>query len=377
MDIRTKLVFALVAVSLGSMLTLGAFTYRAVQELMQRTAVRQLEAVAETKKQALEKVIEGWYDRVLLVTSRTQLRESIRAVHKEGALDEVARIDRILTDAIDAVSSLRGITIYQPDGIRVTSVGLDPGKERLMPATFWLADAPLVYDNVSLDPDGQLMVAFAAPIRRAGTLVGAARVAISARELIDITHDYTGLGKTGETLLALGEPDDSALILNPLRHDPAASLTRKLVRGAGADPALEAVRGEEGVYRDGAVDYRGESIWAATRFLEDFGWGIVVKVDTAEELEAVTELRDTLTKLAVSLSAFAIVVGTLLGLYFARPIRELAEVAQRIGDGELDLRAEDTSEDEVGQLAASFNRMTEQLVATNRELERQIEERRH
>jgi len=377
MDIRTKFVFALVAVSLGSMLTLGAFTYRAVQGLMQRTAVRQLEAVAESKKLALEKVIEGWYDRVLLITSRTQLRASIRAVHKEGALDEIPRIERILADALEAVPSLRGIAIYRPDGIRVTSVGLDLGEERLMPATFWLADAPLVYHNVSLDPDGQLMVAFVAPMRRAGTLVGAVRVAISARELIDITSDYTGLGDTGETLLALGEPGDSVLILNPLRHDPSASLSRRLTREAGADPTLEVVRGEEGVYREGAVDYRGEPIWAATRYLEDFGWGIVVKVDTAEELEAVTELRDTLTKLAVSLSAFAIVVGTLLGLYFARPIRQLAEVAQRIGDGELDLRANGNTEDEVGQLAASFNRMTEQLVAKSRELERQIEERGH
>ena len=57
MDIRTKLVFALVAVSLGSMLALGAFSHAASRALLQRMALRELEAVAETKKQDLERVI--------------------------------------------------------------------------------------------------------------------------------------------------------------------------------------------------------------------------------------------------------------------------------------------------------------------------------
>ena len=57
MDIRTKLVFALVAVALGSMLALGAFTYDATRAQLQRLALRQLDALAESKKEDLERVI--------------------------------------------------------------------------------------------------------------------------------------------------------------------------------------------------------------------------------------------------------------------------------------------------------------------------------
>jgi nitrate/nitrite-specific signal transduction histidine kinase len=76
--------------------------------------------------------------------------------------------------------------------------------------------------------------------------------------------------------------------------------------------------------------------------------------------------------LIVSLSAFAVVAGTLLGLYVARPIHDLADVARRIGAGELDVRARTGSEDEIGLLATTFNHMAQELIEKNRELERRV-----
>jgi HAMP domain-containing protein len=376
MDIRTKLVFALVAVSLGSMLALATISYRAARDLLHRSSVRQLQALAESKKQDLEKVIVAWRDRVALITSRTHLRLGLREFGRSGDPAAAADIERILADAAAAVPALRGIAVYTQDGRRVASTGLDPdGGKRVRPSAFWMADSPLVYENVSRDPEGGLLVTFLAPIRLDAALLGAAKVVLSARELIAITQDYTGLGETGETLMARRTEEGDALILNPLRRDPDATLRRVISREHHKDPTVSAVKGLEALWPRGARDYRDEPVLAATRHLEEFDWGLVVKIDVAEEFRPVTELRDTMWKLAVSLSAFAIVAGTLLGLYFARPIRELAEVARRIGEGELDLRARADSEDEIGLLAETFNRMAEALVETNRELERQIRTR--
>ena len=41
-------------------------------------------------------LVDTFHDRVLLITSRTQLRESIRAIHKEGVSEELPRVQRIL-----------------------------------------------------------------------------------------------------------------------------------------------------------------------------------------------------------------------------------------------------------------------------------------
>jgi HAMP domain-containing protein len=375
-DIRTKLVFALVAVSLGSMIALGAFTYVEARDLLRDNAVRQLQAVAESKKQDLQKVVVGWRDRVALITSRRDLGEALRDAEDADREQTAASIRRAMEDAVAAVPSLRGIAIYTGDGRRLTATGFDPEPDsRVQPAAFWMADAPLVYENVATDPEGRLVVTFVAPIRLDGDLVGAAKVVLSARDLVAITQDYTGLGETGETLMAMPTEDGDALILNPLRHDPDAMLARVVSATAHADPTVAAVKGLQALWHRGARDYRGQPVLAATRHLEDFDWGLVVKVDVAEELAPVVALRDTMWTLAVSLSAFAIVAGMLLGLYFARPIRELAEVARRIQEGELDLRARPRSEDELGLLAETFNRMAAALVEANRELEKKVRTR--
>ncbi|MCZ6462787.1 MAG: HAMP domain-containing protein [Proteobacteria bacterium] len=373
MDIRTKLVFALVAASLGSMLALGAFAYGAARDLLRDVALRQLEAVVDTKKENLERAVVAWRDRVQLITSRTQLRESLETFRHSPDDETLESIEESLQDAIESVQSLRGIAVFSAFGKPVASIGIVPGADApVRPVTFMWAEEPVMYEDVFLDPAGALLITFISPIRLRGQLLGAAKVALRADELIDVTDDYTGLGETGETLIAQLDDDGNAVILNPLRHDPGASMIRRVSAEHTEDPTLQAALGNEDTFESGAVDYRGQEVWAATRFLEEFGWGLVVKVDTAEETRPVIEFRNTLAKLALSLSAFAIVGGIGFGIYFARPIRELADVARRIRQGELDLRAKTGTDDEVGLLAETFNQMTEELVRSNRTLEQQI-----
>ncbi len=65
---------------------------------------------------------------------------------------------------------------------------------------------------------------------------------------------------------------------------------------------------------------------------------------------------------------FALVFALLLGLYLShsigKPLEQLKSAALKIGEGHLDTRVENTSRDEIGVLAATFNRMAEDLQAT-------------
>ena len=63
---------------------------------------------------------------------------------------------------------------------------------------------------------------------------------------------------------------------------------------------------------------------------------------------------------------------TALDLLTTGKRENLAEVADRIRAGELDARSNATSNDELGQLARTFDQMAQQLIETNQELQRRI-----
>ncbi len=78
MDIRTRLSLALVFVSLLSMMLLGSFAYYTSSNLLLEISLRQLDALAESKRRDLDKVYDGWEDHLRLVREIKELRYAIR-----------------------------------------------------------------------------------------------------------------------------------------------------------------------------------------------------------------------------------------------------------------------------------------------------------
>ncbi len=222
--------------------------------------------------------------------------------------------------------------------------------------------------------EDELHITFDMGLEIEGDPAGWAQIVIGATELTDITDDFEGLGETGEILIAAPAPDGEVLILNATRHSPSGPMSLRIPDDGQLRPSQLAVAGGLTATLENAVDYRGREVWAATRHLEDLGWGLVAKFDAEEQERPVRELRESMVRVGISLSALAVVVGTLLGLWFARPIRHLAAVADRIRNGELDVRAEVEGADEIGLLADTFNRMTEELLRADRHLRTEDEQ---
>src|SRR5580658_3424999 len=78
------------------------------------------------------------------------------------------------------------------------------------------------------------------------------------------------------------------------------------------------------------------------------------------------ELERQIVSTALLVGGAGILVAVLASIWFAarvtRPVVALAEAARRVAVGDLDAKVEVESTDELGELAAAFNRMTEDLV---------------
>ncbi len=365
MDIRTKMVLAVVAVALGSMIALGGFMYWFTSRHLKEVRLDQLEGLAESVKEGLVQISSGWEDRVRLIASRTELREILLKNDLTGDLEARARVRQTLTDAESAEPSVESLAVYDAEGEFVGSAGW--GTESDLPerlATLPDPEDGVVYERV-LSPDHErFRVAYAAPLTSDGTsrgkLVGVLLVRLNARPLVRLTHNREGLGTTGETLIAIRDADGAVRVLKRFRPGTPPMWDEVELRGA-SDPVSLAMEGMEGSYSEGIMDGREEPVWAAVRYLPETDWGLVVKIDASEGQAPGVAYREMLTDVIISLAALAILLGTVLGLFFAKPIHELAQTANRIREGDLSARAPATSQDEVGLLARNFNQMAEEL----------------
>lgn len=358
MDIRTKLALALVSVALVSMFILGAFAYSTAADLLEEISIRQLDALAESKMRDLEKVQEGWRDQLRLIKGRTPLATSLQSYLTSG--DEAARQDvlRVIEDAATAVDDVDQIRILSLQGEEIVSYGrIVASYEQRIPSK----PGDVVFnDSFPTNTDGARVV-YSSLIVGDTSPIGVIEVVFDAFEIGSVTDNYTGLGDTGEVMVAMMEGPDSVLILNSLRHESAETTSNRLMLEDVTKPMRQALSGTEVQKPMQAVDYRDVEVLAATRHMPATGWGVVVKIDVDEENTRAIRLRDAMFDIALALSAFAIVGGTMLGFYLARPIHGLAVMVERVRHGETDLRVDVKGDDEIAFLADSVNELLDHV----------------
>ena len=189
-----------------------------------------------------------------------------------------------------------------------------------------------------------------------GNLIGMIAYELDMNFVYDLIIDRTGLGNTGETILAKKIGDDS-VILSPLRHEPPTLLNKKIHLGEEIGiPIQEAVQKRQGSGL--ALDYRSEPVIAVWRYIPLLEWGMVTKIDTVEAFQPIENLSLTvlITVMFVS-SVFIIGSYWLLRKKITNPLLNLKKATEKIGRGDYDIKTRINSDDEIGILAKSFENM--------------------
>ncbi len=186
-------------------------------------------------------------------------------------------------------------------------------------------------------------------------------------------HTGGGLGQTGEALLINQDVQIITTLKYPLEDGTTAIPFEYQIK---ARPAVFAAQGQEGIIA--TEDYRGEAVLAAYRHIRltsELGWGLVVKRDQAEVF---APLRESIFYRIVvgSICAFLMLGLTILiSRNLTRSIRRLSKTVQEVEEGNLAVRASIISSDEVGLLASSFDSMLNRVQDWNTELNKQVKAR--
>lgn len=163
--------------------------------------------------------------------------------------------------------------------------------------------------------------------------------------------------------------EDQAL-LTPLKAEGAPTLGMPIPSEGVTTALVEQDRG--------LIAYpntQGEPVYGYYTWLPSLQAVLLVERNASDVNQAANGIALINGSLAVVMVILAVIAGLLAARAISRPLMELDQTAQKIASGTTHLRAPVTSQDEIGRLAASFNRMTDQLADSIEGLEARVLQR--
>jgi len=110
------------------------------------------------------------------------------------------------------------------------------------------------------------------------------------------------------------------------------------------------------------------------RHLRSLDWIICSSVYLDELYEPVNDLRNIIIGISVTIFLLIALFSIYIGTSLTKPIKQLAQSAESIGKGNLDVNISIKSKDEIGDLSKSFNDMAHNLKESKTLIDRQMKE---
>jgi two-component system phosphate regulon sensor histidine kinase PhoR len=148
--------------------------------------------------------------------------------------------------------------------------------------------------------------------------------------------------------VVLGDSDEDPATME--NHLGRPEVQQALSQGVGVSSRYSQTLGYDMMYAAVPVEVDGKTVAIARAALP------LTQVEASAD-----RLRSTLVVASAITALLAMLLAVFIAERIARPIRRLTHAAERVAEGDLNARLFLTTRDEVGQLAAAFNHMADQL----------------
>jgi len=192
------------------------------------------------------------------------------------------------------------------------------------------------------------------PIFENNEFLGSLAVQLDVDQIESVIADNTGLGISGETLLAQRGATE-ALYVGPSKHVRNSALKFSLPLTKLSEPMHAALTGESSTGL--TLDESQKEVLAVWRYISPLRLGIVSKVDKDEAYQPIYRLRKTVMLSLVLLLILGTVFANALAKSFVVPLEQFIRVTQLIATGQLTERVPTQEIAELNSLARSFNFM--------------------
>jgi HAMP domain-containing protein len=202
----------------------------------------------------------------------------------------------------------------------------------------------------------RLTMVISTPVRDSDSRdIGVLAARLDLERLYKLVSDRVGMGETGETVVTRREGEDF-VFMAPTRYDKAA-VDRRIDGESLFATTLVREAHEPDPGSGEGTDYREQAVLAGWAPVPSLGWGVIAKIDREEVTAQLRAVQLQTVLLTVMVVAAAVGVAMLMARTMVRPLRSLQDAAERISRGDFNVDIDVRTNDEVEDLADSFERM--------------------
>lgn len=353
MNIKQKLIALFLFIGLIPTLAVSLVAYVTISNELRATTANQLNSIAIKQEQKINSLLQKKQEEVIKLTNNFNLQVALGDYLTTKSAKDRATIDQILQTKQTEVSEIQAIYIADTQDKIVASTLKAAEGQKLSSQDVAAPDESETVITVREDPrDGinKLYITTDVTVNKKEAAVMS--VVFRVDDIVAAVQDYTGLGSTGETIVA-SKSGSEIVSLFPLRFDTDAALSTKL-------NSLDLFSGDNTNYRQ-AKDYRGHDVLVASRSVGFADWVIATKMDRQEALNTINQLRNGLISIVIISSIAIVAIALYFARFFTNPILRIARTSQQIGQGDFAAHIDLNRSDEIGDLGASINAMGQNL----------------
>lgn len=372
MKIRLKLILIILSVTFLSFLISIAYGYFEMREATINNIKDNLNIVANLQQARVRNIIDMNFERINSFTNPTGVIDAMGKIDQDANQTNKEDLLTRLEDAKRSSSDYQNLWITNASGkVAVSTNKADDGADFSQNPYYISGKAK---NSVTFFHDHQNEKNYfylSGPIKQGNNLLGVYIVQTIADEVINVINDYFGLGNTGETLIAKQDSAGNVEYLLETRFPISEDL--KISKQDTGLPIIQALLKNENMFEN-LADYRGQKVFAATRYIDNIGWGMVVKIDQKEIFDP---LNKNLLILGIVTFAYLIIsyiIAVLVAHSISKPVETLQQGMDKITKGDLDFKVGTTAKDEIGQLSRGVDKLTGAVKKSRAEIDRKVKE---
>ena len=182
--------------------------------------------------------------------------------------------------------------------------------------------------------------------------IGVAISRMRTTAIDSILLNRSGLGETGEIYIV----NSNFLMLSESRFIENTIFNQK-VNTTPVQKCFNEGINFEGLY----TDYRNVSTYGSSYCANDLGFVLLAEIDEAETIQPIQTLQGRIFQTGLFITAGMVIFAFIISRTLSKPLIKLKNAANKIADGNFEVRTKITTKDEIGELSYAFDSMAQKL----------------